>query len=318
MNKRTSVRSIRLLASRSFFVFHLIVIFIFSGCKKVQHQPDKNQFKNETIVKQVNNNVVCGEYTYWGYVYKEVPDGVDANGLPKTKWALVWDQIQATYCYEIEQPVGGGPSNPPDPPSSTPGNNDSVLYNVSGSTISNLSTYIGCFNPNSDATVTIYVNQPSPGTSVLYSASPYYIGEAFVQIRQGSVAKVFGFYPLGGSRPGVSPVDTGYFVDKSGASFHIALTFGVPAANFAGVLAYLQSLSGPTPSYHFNFHNNVDFAINIGNLSGQPINVADGNFPVGGWAKPAAHLGQVLRYQQFSFTSILTEWGGAETSFGCS
>lgn len=293
----------------------VLLAVLSASCKKTILRDDTGTTANRPQVKM--DGVECNTFDWGEWVYGDIPDGVDANGNPKYKKGFTWQTVSHYICYETQNgPTGGAPPAPYVLPAE--GDPLSTVLNVSGTSVSDINTYLQCFDPDADATVTIYVLQPSPGSSLPWISSPYYIGESFVQIRQGSVARVFGYYPSGGIQPGVTSTGTGVFLDKSGASYHVSLTFGVPAANFAAVLALVKNYMTLYPSYNFNTNSNVDFSIHVGNLSGQSILVSDEYFSPGGWAKPAAYLGQMLRNQQFALTCILNDAGGAaDSSMGC-
>lgn len=245
--------------------------------------------------KLKTNDVVCTTYTEHQYYVRNNHIEYFDNSI--------------TVCHEessVAPPSSGtaGSTNP-----NTWSSSDTFYSSVSGSTISSISTYLSVFNSSSSASITIYVNEPIAGSDLAWTSSgPFVVGDAFIKITQGSNVRVLGFYPSGGVTPMVSTTATGVFLNRSGAQFSVAGTFGVSATNFAQILDYLTNFSTYKGGYDFNSNNTIDVAYDVATIGGLVIYAPQTYFP-SGYARAASFVGSALRYTN-SYTTILDDAGG--------
>jgi hypothetical protein len=267
--------------------------------------------KSSSIIEEPSNSKSAKKTNGFGDM-EEYHCDVSTQRMYKTRRDSITHELKfitvdvpVEVCYSGAQRPGGSGSitfDPNNQPSSTNWTSASrVLDNVAGTSISSISDYIKCFDPNQAAQITYYVTQPHMGYAAPYIGTN--IGEAFLGITQGGTTRVFGFYPSGGLAPMLSLTAPGQFINKSGTSCHMYLYTNVSSDNFADVLAYINSLSSAT--YDFNELNNADFVINVTNLAGLPVVVSPTQFPTGTYARSAGYLGEVLRYTQINSSLIM-------------
>jgi len=147
-----------------------------------------------------------------------------------------------------------------------------------------------CFDLNQDATVTIYVEQPLPGSpTTSYLLNP---GHTFVSIEQGTNIAVFGYYPEEGVNPLTGDIeDSGIIADNAGHEYDVSISTSISADQLTDIIAY--SIDAPE-TYNLNTYNCSDFGIEIGNISGLELPDADGTWINGGGSNPGV-LGEYIR-----------------------
>ena len=147
-----------------------------------------------------------------------------------------------------------------------------------------------CFDLNQDATVTIYVEQPLPGSpTTSYLLNP---GHIFVSIEQGTNIAVFGYYPEEGVNPLTGDIeDSGIIADNAGHEYDVSISTSISADQLTDIIAY--SIDAPE-TYNLNTYNCSDFGIEIGNISGLELPDADGTWINGGGSNPGV-LGEYIR-----------------------
>lgn len=210
-----------------------------------------------------------------------------------------------TFCYTTGQTPGGTTPTPP-PPTVTWTASNSIYTSVSGTVIRD-SAVMGCYDTARFGTVVIYVKQAGSGSGNVVN-----VGDAWVEVIELGVRRVFGFYPTGGLYPIVSPSGPGEFIDRAGALFDYSLEFGATQPEMANIWKYVTLYMPSHMTYNFNTFNTIDFAVMIAKLAGVPLTVSQEHFGNAGWATSADYLANVLQYTEVS-SSVLTQGGGADS-----
>jgi hypothetical protein len=159
---------------------------------------------------------------------------------------------------------GGAPSDPaPDPvpePSNLPGEDHPKI---------NPKNYTDCFAsvPNTNATmqVTIYVQEPFPGTTFNYG--PNSVGHTAIGLTKSgggqTVTQVIGFYPDASGKDKIHA--PGKLVDNSQLAYNASITYNVDAVQFANLINYLNS---PLPAYDLTDFNCTGYAVSACSYAG--------------------------------------------------
>lgn len=174
--------------------------------------------------------------------------------------------------------------------------------------ISDIVSYLDCFDTNQNATVTIYVNQPKPNSDEAWKATfgGAVVGHTFVSITQGGNVSVFGFYPNGDPNPAY-PSEASIMGNDSGESFHVSISTVVSSSTLQQILNYSKNYNS---TYNLNSYNCSDFGIEVGNLAGMNLPDSYGSWPGGGGSNPGA-LGQFIRGLSPSGTISVNTTGGS-------
>ncbi|RPD39004.1 hypothetical protein [Chitinophaga barathri] len=121
-----------------------------------------------------------------GYVeYEECSDWYLDYLIIVEECEMVW--VEDDPCWEDPSnpacnPGGGGGEEPEEPENPPSGPVPSLRHYQPGNPVTNLTTYLSHFNTSYDAKVTIYVDQPVPGTR--NTSSGYDMGHTFITIEQ--------------------------------------------------------------------------------------------------------------------------------------
>ncbi|EHQ29704.1 hypothetical protein [Mucilaginibacter paludis] len=157
-------------------------------------------------------------------------------------------------------PYGGGGGSSADPapdptpePSNLPGEDHPKI---------NPKNYTDCFGsvPNTNATmqVTIYVQEPFPGTTFNYG--PNSVGHTAIGITKSgggqTVTQVIGFYPDASGKDKIHA--PGKLVDNSQLDYNASITYNVDAVQFANLINYINS---PLPAYDLTDFNCTGYAV---------------------------------------------------------
>lgn len=155
--------------------------------------------------------------------------------------------------------------------------------------ISNVPDYIKCFDKNSGAKITIFVDEPAPGTGQSHDKSN--VGHAFISIDQQvsnqMVTRTLGFYPQGWVSP-INPSSGGVFGDDSDREYDVQLTLDITAAQLNEILNYISS---GINSYNLNNFNCTNFVIEALSAAGVNLPQTTGIWPGGQGLNPG-NLGQ--------------------------
>jgi hypothetical protein len=200
---------------------------------------------------------------------------------------------------------GGGSSN------NSWTNGDIIIENPDNP-ISDINDYLKCFNTTQSATLTIYVNEPSPGTGKTHNGT--FVGHTFVSLSQGSNVSTFGFYPVSDNiYPYINNSSNSILGDDGSGneSFSANVSTTLTSSQLSQIINKAKNYNS---TYHLDTYNCTDFAIDIGNLGGLNLPPSNGTWPGGGGSNPGT-LGQHIR----SLSSGTNTSGGnaPSTNKGC-
>ncbi|MES2276019.1 MAG: hypothetical protein V4592_08350 [Bacteroidota bacterium] len=191
--------------------------------------------------------------------------------------------------YPSGDPLGGGGGGGAASPAPAPPPQIEELPMASNPAISP-KDYMKCFGNIPDAgatmTVTIYVQEPQPGTSFPLGTNG--VGHAAIGLSKSgggqTITQVVGYYPVSTSAVlgGASKV-----VDNHDMNYNASITYSVSAMQFSLISMYIATPPSTYDIYNFNCTN---FAISACQQGGIALPSADtivGLNGVGGWAHAA-------------------------------
>ncbi|QTD37447.1 hypothetical protein JL193_15365 [Polaribacter batillariae] len=290
------------------------------GCGKTDNDLEfnvdstiENSIKEENPqVKSQFGNINCTSTTLNNSVRKTRYN----HDTKKTEF--YWANDTFTYCFYQD----ASNVNPSSGVNSLAWNSNSKVHsNVSGSTISSISQFLGSLDINAGATITICIDQPSPNSDMMFRNlynNVKDIGEAFVEISQGMHTKVFGFYPSTEVKPVINLEASGVFKDKSSTSYDVGLTFGVTGSQLSEIIDRVEKIESLGVNYNFLTNNNINLINDVAYLSGYAVYNPEvlwngDNNTIIGYAQSAGIMGQYLRNTSINST-IFTEFGYSGTS----
>lgn len=186
--------------------------------------------------------------------------------------------------------------------------------------IPDIQEYLECFNISSSATLTLYVDQPKPGTRKTWAGNPLFgtdnvdVGHTFIGIEQGGIKRYFGFYPDGGVDPKASsPSNSGAAMFDSSHTWDVSVSTTISGSQLSDVIDYVVDNASST--YNLETYNCTDFAISTYNKSGAALPDSYGSWPGGGGSNPG-DLGEDLRSYSKTGHSVDTSKGKAGADSG--
>lgn len=179
--------------------------------------------------------------------------------------------------------------------------------------------------PASSYSVTIYVDQPKPGTREKWvwvdtgSGEKLSAGHTFVRMTKYNsdgtkVEYIAGFYPMNNS---VSPVfgditDTGGYRNDNLSDYDVSITYNnVHSIEFFEAIDYLSGLQHAT--YNLNTQNCADIGIGVAAALERVLPDTQGTWSGGGGTNPA-DLGQDIRAMPNSSSYTINRAGGTATT----
>lgn len=264
-----------------------------------------------------NHRLVCANYeietTHYSYYYTLNSTGEIEN--------FGMNQPYSTYdysytCYEVpDEPYqypheGGGGNNGGGDVSNTP----LIIFADPSVIISNINDYLKCFDLSKGAVFTIYTDQPTPNSTATWSGSPRDpdVGHTFIALQQGTIRRVFGFYPKTAVNP-YSPIDKQAFGNNEGYSFDVSINIPISSSQLLNIIGYTNSVP---PNYDLNNYNCTDFGIQVANLAGLSLPDSYGSWLYGGGSNPGT-LGQNIRNMTLpSIANRQTTTTNAANNFG--
>lgn len=295
-----------------YFPIFFCTTFVFFACQKIDSEYQTTQTKSELVTEPLEEStniydVQCNEVSDQIWELKQNQYG---------QWYASYKNVSYTVCWTVSPTPPGSA-----PPSSGGGTqywqtNMSAFNSLDGASINNIHDYFKCLNPNSAATITVYVDQPTANTDHLWfnlgnnNAS---VGDVFIEIQQGAYTRIFGFYPLSPVDESTNAIKQGILLDKSNKPYDVALTFGVSSNQFSNILNFVQNSFAAFPNYNFFYFNNVDYAVNILLLGGLQIIKPTAYWPSIGTVSSAGLLGELLKVTQVN-SAILSQ-SGVSNSF---
>ncbi|WP_373517010.1 hypothetical protein [Pricia sp.] len=187
-------------------------------------------------------------------------------------------------------------------------NSLSILEELAPDTpITDLKEFLKCYDITKPATITLYANQPSSGSSASFdptSTDP--VGHAFISISQNGKTSTFGFYPESEAKKGAinGPSIMG---NNGGDDFDVSMTMSVSGPTLKKIIA--EAVSFPT-KYEIYSYNCTDYALELANLAGANIPNAWGPYPGGGGGDNPGKLGQIIRSKNNGNGITINKTGG--------
>jgi|GEM_PF-2146513 len=187
----------------------------------------------------------------------------------------------------------------------------------SGGLISNIAAYLNCFDTNSSASITIYVDQPIPDTRNTWGGSIFdpFVGHTFVSITQGGITRVFGFYPGPGQsvNPLTQPSVSSALYDDGSHSYDVSITTTINSIELTNIINIANNYNG---TYDLNTYNCTDFGMSIAAAAGLSLPDTNGTWPGGSGSNPGDFGQDVRSYSPPSGASINSSGGSALSNSG--
>ena len=182
--------------------------------------------------------------------------------------------------------------------------------------INDVRDFLKCFDSTQSATLTVYVNEPNPGTGDSHKGT--FVGHTFVSIKQGSNISTYGYYPVSNHiYPTVNNSSSAVIGDDGNGNEPFSANISITVTGNQ-LQQILDASINFNQTYHLDTYNCTDFAIELGNLAGMNLPESNGTWPGGGGSNPGA-LGQYIRNQSSSNNIATNTTGGnaPATNKGC-
>ena len=218
---------------------------------------------------------------------REMPRG--GGGRVNSSSNLAYDMIDADG-NKVEVPVIYRPDHP----------------------ISDNKCFFSTVDLNKGATLTIYVDEPNPGTGNVKKGLN--VGHTFIGITQGENQYTYGFYP---NVPGIRTIGNGNFPSvlgkDDGHTFSVSFSAEISPEQLQKIVELSQKSYGR--QYNLSYSNCTDFAISVANLANITLPYCKGTWIGGGGSAPGV-LGKALRDSTTFKNKINTDGGKAPASKG--
>jgi hypothetical protein len=302
--------------------YHFLGGKVYSGGKQIGSI--KSQTKNTTSTQLRTLEVQISEDCQWN----------DSNYVDSEGILTVYSEYDCSYMiyddgFYPDMGGGGGGSPSGDPLGSGGGGGGDVssapdVANLPGEDHSKVdpTKYMNCFGSVPDAnatmTVTVYVQEPFPGTTFNYG--PNSVGHTAIGLTKTSgnvsVTQTLGFYPDASGKDKMHA--PGKLVDNTGLNYDVSISFNVDALTFANMINYLNS---SLPNYDISAFNCTGFAYDACQYAGinlpNPYTTVGLPYPGGaqGMAMTPAGLGNSIQNMQGK-PGVNTNGGNIPTSHG--
>ena len=230
---------------------------------------------------------------YIGTTYVNVPDGYNYSGGSTTNSGPGMDMDLGA----LMEGVNITPTN--------------FIVTTGEDKIVDIRDYNKCFDnkPGSRYQVTIYVQQPYPGTRSTWVAldaagtkmqkSPVFVGHTFISLKQVSgnetISRNAGYYPATSVTP-TSPITSGDLNNDQHRRYDVSLTVDVAYDQFSRIINYINS---GVRYYNLNTFNCTTFALDALSKGGINLPRTEGSWPSGGGLNPG-DLGEDIRSMKLS------------------
>lgn len=178
--------------------------------------------------------------------------------------------------------------------------------------ISDNKCFFSTVDLNKGATLTIYVDEPNPGTGNVKKGLN--VGHTFIGITQGENQYTYGFYP---NVPGIRTIGNGNFPSvlgkDDGHTFSVSFSAEISPEQLQKIVELSQKSYGR--QYNLSYSNCTDFAISVANLANITLPYCKGTWIGGGGSAPGV-LGKALRDSTTFKNKINTDGGKAPASKG--
>lgn len=219
---------------------------------------------------------------------REMPRGGGGGGANSSS-NLAYDMIDADG-NKVEVPIIYRPDHP----------------------ISDNKCFFSTVDLNKGATLTIYVDEPNPGTGNVKKWIN--VGHTFIGITQGENQYTYGFYP---NVPGYRTIgnnDVSSVLGKDdGHTFSVSFSTEVTPEQLQKIIELSQK--SYARQYNLSYSNCTDFAISVANLANITLPYCKGTWTGGGGSAPGV-LGKALRDSSAFKNKINTRGGKAPASKG--
>jgi len=178
--------------------------------------------------------------------------------------------------------------------------------------ISDNKCFFSTVDLNKGATLTIYVDEPIPGTGEVVKGLN--VGHTFIGITQGENQYTYGFYP---NVPGYKTVTNDNFSSVLGKddrhTFSVSFSAEISPEQLQKIIDLSKKSYGR--QYNLSYSNCTDFAISVANLANITLPYCKGTWKGGGGSAPGV-LGKALRDSNTFKNKINTDGGKAPASKG--
>jgi len=126
-----------------------------------------------------------------------------------------------------------------------------------------------CFDRTKPAKLTIYIEQANPGTRDLVGQNQ--VGHVFVGIEQGTIRRLFGYYPTENSTRAGVLLRTNYAAilrENSGHNYDVKIEKDITSLQLTKIILEAEKFHA---TYNLENYACVDFGIEIGNLGGMNL-----------------------------------------------
>lgn len=187
-------------------------------------------------------------------------------------------------------------------------NNNLPIVVTPDNPINDIEDYLECFNTNQSATLTIYANEPNPGSGDTHNGT--FVGHTYISISQGNNVSTFGFYP---EEDNIYPVfnesSEPMFGDDGDGNepFSVSITTNVTGNQLQNIINFTKNYGNN--EYHLDNNNCTDFAIGVGNFANLNLPDCYGSWTGGGGSNPGT-LGAHIRNLNTGGNIIVNTTGG--------
>ena len=178
--------------------------------------------------------------------------------------------------------------------------------------ISDNKCFFSTVDLNKGATLTIYVDEPNPGTGDVKKGIN--VGHTFIGITQGENQYTYGFYPNVPGYKTLANDNVGSVLGKDNEhTFSVSISAEVTPEQLQKIIELSQK--SYTRQYNLSYSNCTDFAISVANLANITLPYCKGTWTGGGGSAPGV-LGKALRDSSAFKNKINTRGGKAPASKG--
>lgn len=255
------------------------------------------------FTKKSRNNSDFPHYTYYDYSpynYGDFYDDRDSDDTRKLR------EKRSAGGGSSSSNVGAGMAKEEEKKEEAP-----VIYRPDHP-ISDNKCFFSTVDLNKGATLTIYVDEPIPGTGEVVKGLN--VGHTFIGITQGENQYTYGFYP---NVPGYKTVTNDNFSSVLGKddrhTFSVSFSAEISPEQLQKIIELSQK--SYTRQYNLSYSNCTDFAISVANLANITLPYCKGTWKGGGGSAPGV-LGNALRNSPAFKGKINTSGGKAPASKG--
>lgn len=191
--------------------------------------------------------------------------------------------------------------------------NIEIVFEEPDNPIQNINDYLECFDITQGATVTIYIDEPEPGSGETWVTGwngilpTAIVGHTFISITQGDNTSVLGYYPSTDAVTPSNPSDSGVYGNDSGESFSASITKNINSTELELIINYI--INNDSTTYNLNSNNCTDFGLAVADLAGLNLPEANDDWPGGSGSNPGT-LGEWLNTNSTNSSDNINTTGG--------